>query len=417
MFEFLKSIFREKTDKIELKTEELDSWFKEKAKAYASGLNDYLKNRKMQIEEIRKELEEAAAELGDASIEDEEKIIPRVKNIVLSARQEYIRELNYLLKQLNINTADNSSAVRSCRMLQENIDIFTKKTTKSYYTSQHLFHKQTEKIAAALKELGKAVKELNEHINNSKTLKAEHIAELISKLNNDIKLLEEWKGSAAGLEEQRKNKEQQIKDTESEIEELKKTKQFVEYEESIKKLKTAKDEMKAKGNSIFELIAPLHTAMKKYERIAIDNASLLNSYIDDPVKALAGDSALMLLNILEKMKESIGKGAVELKDRKKEKMINMVDNISREKLEALKKEFKDAEERVEQIKHEIEDNNVINKQEELLKRKDREKSELYAADREIKEIYELIGKINIEKEKQEITKQIKELTDIEANII
>ncbi|MBW2991926.1 hypothetical protein KY345_01775 [Candidatus Woesearchaeota archaeon] len=416
MFEFLKKIFGKETEKASIKTNDLSRWFDEKTKDYSSEMDKYVKERVLRLDGIKEELEDGIKGLEEARIEDEEKIIPKVKSVVIAARRNYIKDLRYLIKDLEIDSSDRKAVVSSCKLAQERLDVFSQKTAKSYFTTQHLFHKPLEALAGHLKELSKLVKELNDSVKDSKIFKAERVKALISKLNNDIELLKGWKDSIRKNEEKRDELNEKIKNIDKEIEELKKTEDFIRYEEDIKKINRLKDELRVKSNEIFELIAPLQTAIKKYERIAMDNVDVLKNYISDVVKAFLEDRENILVDILNKIKEGIEKGRLELKDKKKDKTIKQIEHITKEKLEDVKKEYNSVEQKINEAKERIERNDVQQRQEELLKKKDKTKDEAEAAERDINEVKEMAEKIDIEKEKKEIVGKIKDLLDIEVGL-
>lgn len=414
MFEFIKKLFAKEVEKINVKTEELSNWFNEKTKDYSSELDNFVKEKTGHLGHLKKEVEEAVEGLMEAEIKDEEKIMPKVKNVVLAARNNYVRDLNHLINNLEIDISDKKNVVESCKMAQIKLDMFAQKTAKSYFTTQHLFHKPLEKLAGHLKELGKLVKELNDSVKGSKTSKAEAINGLISKLNKDIGLLKEWEKSVGDFGEKKKELTAKIEDIEKEIDGLKKTKEYAEYEDDIKKITSLKEKLKIRNNAIFELIAPLQAIIKKYERIAMDNEKLLKNYIDDVVKAFLQDNETILLDILQKMKDSIEKGSIELKDKKKEKALKQINTITKEKLEELKEDYMNAETKIKEVKERISNNDVQERQEELINKKNKVKDELDYNERDINEVKEMIEKIDLDKVKKDIVDKVKELLDLEV---
>jgi hypothetical protein len=416
MLEFFKNLFRKEAEKADVKLAELGSWIDGKKKQYDADINSYISSKIQNLEAIKKEILRGIAELEKAEYEDKEKVAPKIRNVVEGARVNYIRQLEHLVRAIKLDNEDKDSVLNSCKLAQQELDVFAQKSAKSYFTTQHLFHKQVEALAEHLKGLGKLVKEMNNSVITSKAFKIEGIKLLITKLQKDSELLKEWSQASKKLERQSSEKEEQIKDCEKEIDMLTKVKEYKEYLEDIEKMKDVRQELNSKSNAIFEILAPLQTALKKYERIAMDNISTIKKYIDKPVETFIEDKNLLLLEVLDKMKSSLEKESIDLKDKKKEKTIKQISQLTKDEAERLRDDYISAERQIEWLKDKIEKNDVQLRQEEMLKKKDKIKDELANAERQIKETESLINKIDIEKDKKEIINKIRETLNIEVNI-
>jgi len=414
MLKFLKNIFRKETEQLKLKTDELEKWFDEKTQSYSSELGDIVKDRIKQLETIKASLDEDMKTLSEEEIKEEEKILPKVKNVVLAARQNYIRELSYLLKDLNIGDSDKRTIINSCKIAQEKLDMFSQKTAKAYYTTQHLFHKPLESIAEHLKELSKTVTELNDSVRRSKTFKADDIRNYISKLKKDKEIINEWSQSLKELKKKKTESEEQCSNIDGQIQQLKHTEEYKKYEKDLEKLSELKEELTRKSNEIFGLIAPMQAAIKKYERIAMDNVDTLKRYLADVVAGFLQDEKNILLEILEKIKNTIDKGSIEVKDKKKDKILKQIEQITKEKLEEMRKEYNNIQQKIEDTKKEIENNQSQEKQEEMIKKKEDIKSQSETIQKDIDEVKEMISKIDIDKEKKDAISRIKSFLNIEV---
>lgn len=416
MLEFLKKLFSKEAEKVSVKLEDLDRWFDERTKHYDSELNNYTKQKILEIDSIKKEIETANEELMGAVPEEEEKIMPKVRNVVEGARKNYIRQITQLMKDILIQGKDTDTLISSCSAAQEKLNQFAKDSAKSYYTTQHLFHRQVRILAQHINRLDKIVRELNGSIKNSKTVKALEMKALISKLKKNISLLGEWKELIGKLEEQKDILMNQEKRVQQDIKESRQSEEYKEYEQNIKDIGAFRHGLKKKSDDVFELMAPLETALKKYERIALENQGIIKKYMENPVKALIEDKEKKLLDILGKLKNSIEKGSLDLKDKKKEKTIKIMNSITKEEIEAMQKNYTDIEKKIAEIKDSLGKNKAKSKEEGLLNEKQKTSDELQNTEREVRETKERIEKINIEKEKKEITSKIKELLNIEATL-
>jgi hypothetical protein len=414
MFEFFKKFFKKETEKVSIKFADLGSWLDDKTKSYNSEFLDYIKREKDNLKAIKNELSRAIGELKEAKIEDEDKIIPKIKSVVIAARNDYIRNMEHLIIELDPDDSSEDSALQSCRLMHDKLDAFAKRTTKEYFKTQHLFHKPLESIAKHLKELGKKVEGLKSYAQNSRIFRAREIKKLLDKINEDIHVLEGLTKSSEEFERQRDSKEKELETAKKNIAELEKSDGYFEYQKDIERLNKLKEGLKRKGDEIYGLLAPLQAGLKRYLRVALENLEILSRYIDDPVKALADDDGFTILIVLEKLKEILGKGDLEIKDDKRKKMTNIISSITRDKLEGLRNSYLEFERGAEEVKEIIERNEVQAQKEELLKKREKLAGELMSLETELKHIREKISKFDIDKEKKRLIEQLNKLFELEV---
>jgi uncharacterized protein YukE len=414
MFGFFKKFFKKEAETVTIKTAEAAGWLEAKKKEYSSELITYAKDKSGHLEAVKKELRNAVKELEEAEIEDEDKIQPKIKSVVTAARRDYARDIERLVSELSLDTNDEDYVLNSCRLMQEKLNLFSKKTAKEYFRTQHLFHKPLENIAEQLKELGKVIKELNEHAEKSKVFMAKEAMKSAAKLNDDIALLDRFKNSIEALEQQRKEKEDAVKRMQDETDRLISSQAYSEYKGDVEKLGNLKHESRLKSDEIYALLAQLQSALKRYLRVALENLELLSRYINDPVRALADDNELVIMSILSKVKDIVERGDLELKDDKKKKMINVITSISADKLNKLRSGYIETETAIEGLRKKIESNTAQAEHEDMLKKKGKIEDELKAVEREIDDTKNKINKIEIEKDRQQTEKKMRELTGIEV---
>lgn len=416
MLKFLNRFFKKETEKANVKIGELGSWLELRAKDYNSELADYIKNESRHLDSVKKGLADAAKELEEAEIEDADKILPKIKNVVVAARRDYLKDIEHLANGLFIDDSDEESISESCSKMQEQLDIFAKKTAREYFKTQHLFHKPLESIAEQLKELGKMIKELNKHVGSSKVFRVKETVKSAQKLEEDIALLDKFKDSMAMLEQQRKEKEDAIEKTQDDIDRLTGSQTYSEYKDDVEKLNKLKHELRIKSDEIYGLLAQLQSALKRYLRMALENLELLSRYINDPVRALADDSEFVIMDILAKVKANLDRGDLELRDEKKKKMDKIIASISIEKLNKLRSGYLSTEAAVEELRKKIESNTAQSEHEGLLKKKGRAEDELKSIEKEIDDVKSKTGKIDIDGDKQQIAKKIREVIEIEVTL-
>jgi len=333
MFNFLKKLFKAKEEDVEI--EKLEQWFKDKVEPIYSNLNEQLKEQISSIPYIIKAIKQDAAELENASIKDEEKVEPKVKQIVLGNRKNYIRILNQFADSIELPDAINAkTSLMLCSDINKDLDELSKNTQKTYYTVQHLFADNVEKIAKDIKDLAqisKAVKAIIEKNNVAKIeeIKAD-IQNLIKSINKKHRLEQEFIESKKRLEKSKKLRQE----AETKIINLRNSSEYAEFN----RLKEEHNEIKQKihnaKNNIIELFSSLTPALKKYQRIALENEELIGRYAENPT-ALLEDRNLDIIPILQKMKSSILADAIDLRDKKKERALEKIGQITIEQLKLI----------------------------------------------------------------------------------
>ncbi len=415
MFKFLKGLFKKELEKKEVSTESLIEWFNSKTTNILEEFNVFLKERLEQVKEHLTKIKEDSELLLNAEIKGEEKIDNKVKQVVLGNRNQYIRSLEGFIRAINIPEEINHKRVLEfCADFHSNLELFSKNTVKTYYTVQHLFANEVEAIAKDIKNLDNSVKNIKQEIDASK-------AKMILLMKKRIKEFKETISKKDILEKELEEKKKEFEktkelksDVEKEISRLEQSAGFLEFENKKNKLQETENNIKELKDKIIALFSPLETALKKFKRLAI-RETLVNAYIEDTVKALLWDKRLFIIEVLSKMKAAIISDSVILRDKKREKAIEHINEVTEQHLEQLRSSYNgmlnNREELMSQIKA---DKSMLMKKEldyklEHYTQKLR-RSEQDMADLERKE------KIDLEQLKSELEEQIKELVDVDITI-
>ncbi|HSU72476.1 MAG TPA: hypothetical protein VLJ21_01345 [Candidatus Binatia bacterium] len=90
---------------------------------------------------------------------------------------------------------------------------------------------------------------------------------------------------------------------------------------------------------ISEQFSALEPALKKYEHMTLHHQQLIRDYLANPVETLARDRDLVILHILRAMRKEVEADRIDLKDRRKEKVIAMMDALTPEALSGFLKQY------------------------------------------------------------------------------
>jgi len=410
MFNFLKKFFTKKEiETIKLELKELKSFFDEKHKGVEKELNS-------KIDEIRGKIAEEITKTRN-NLEVLKKAELRNENIPLKAKQfmegnreAYIRIVNNLVDSINIED-DFASILKFCDDFNERLAHFTKSTTKAYQVLQEFFANESREIALNIKGLDSSIKKLKQAIKDKNLDRIKYIQDEISSIDNKKIKKHETKKN---LEDQEKKKEHHLT-LKKELEEShKKTKSSKEHDELLtlnEMRKKALNELNELKSRVFHDFSVINSALKKYARITVKDPIMLKKYLETPVLTLINDAELKILEFLDGAKKSILNEEIELKDKKKSKTLDNIDKLNKEFLTAFKHNYKKIEQKIKSFEEKIQKNTSKETLEEIEKKVDEVNIILEKLERNISYLKEEIEKIDFEKIKRKLEKEIKEVFD------
>jgi DNA repair exonuclease SbcCD ATPase subunit len=415
MFNFFKKFF--KKEKLEIKLADLDKWFDESTKRNFEELTPNIKSSYSSFKEKIELLKEQIKALENAKIKDEEKIEPRVKQIVLGNRQNYIRQLNILINNLQIPEAVHKEALEFCSALDQKLTELANSTKKSFYTAQHLFHKEVEDIAKTIKDMDSIIKELRQTIEKSNTVNIDKTKEMMKELNNKIKAKKQLSEELETEEKNLNGTKEKKEETEKKIKELEKSKEFAELHNLKSELNSVNDSLRLKENELIQLFASMDRALKKFKRITLENEDLIEQYLISPAKALLKDPEFKIIDLIKKMKQPILENKIDLKDRKKEKLLKTIDTVTKEYLENFLSAYNEILENKKTVENKINLSTVMKQKSDLDYRLESYTTKLDRLNNLIEELKQKKSRIDIEKMKKDLVNSIDSITNIEVAIL
>jgi hypothetical protein len=417
MFNFLKKLFKSGPEQEDVSIEELEKWFKGKTEPIYSNLNGQLKEQINSIPGIIETIKQDITELEKADIKDEEKIEPKVKQVVLGNRKNYIRILTQFIDSIDIPEEINTKTGYDFNSeLNKRLDELGKNTQKTYYTVQHLFPKQVETIAKSIKELSKIVKAIKTVIEKNNVTKIEeskaNIQNLIKSINKKERLKKDLIEAKGHLIKSQKLKQE----AETKLTNLKNSEDY----ESFNKLKQEHDESDNKiqniRNKAVDLFSSLTPGLKKFQRIALENEYLIGRYIENAAKALLDDRNLEIIAVLQRMKSSILSNSIDLRDKKREKTLEKIDQITKEKLKEILSDYDRLKGREGVLDDKLKANKIMPLIEEAEYKLEHHTQMVEKIKKDILKSEEDIEKINIDEIEKEVKDKIKEAVNIEVKL-
>jgi len=390
MFDFLKKLFKgEEKEKIDFF--ELTKWLLPKLDM---GFQEDFQKIKELSSSLAKALESLEA-IDIKSMQVEEKL----KGFVLGNRKAYVLSLNTFRRLLEQPEKLDSNSIKNyCNELQEEMTLFSKKTTKNFYIMQNLIGKELEEIRKQLNELTKIIQEMSD-----KTKKLKLIEEILSRLKeiyNYIDEKETRESSLVNSEKERDSLLQKEKELKDKIESFKKGKVFLELTQLKQKRSELENELYILKNNFNTNFASISRPLRKLAKIYMDK--LLEKYLDLPFETLFKDENLEIVNLLESLKKEMD--AEKIIEKNQDKLLSSLNEMDKEYFENIKNNFKTKEQELIDCNKKIESNTFEKELLEFISDLKKIESKLAEANEKIEKFKEKAITQDIEKIEQDLKK-------------
>ena len=165
---WLNKLFGKKKEMHQIHIDNLPDWLAERTQETYSSFEKKSAEYLEQIKTAFKSLQEKIPELENAELKDADKIQIKVKSVVLGHRGNYVRMLNQLINSVEIpDNTKHSTILEFLEKTAKALDNFSKHSTKSYYASQHLFHKEIEEIGKCISNIDNILKTIRKSAEKS----------------------------------------------------------------------------------------------------------------------------------------------------------------------------------------------------------------------------------------------------------
>ena len=334
MFKFLKTLFK-KPEPQELELAELGKWFNSQFDEKVKWLGDSIKEFHSTIENSLSELKQKREQLLEAPLKDEDKIEPRIKQIVLGHRENYSRELKIFVDDIAMpDNVDLDAAIEFNELVKKQLDEFAQATAKSFSAASHLFFEQTDAIKELLKAMHEASAKFDKIVEKEGIAGMREIQKLIGGIGKEIdnkkKLEEELASKESRLEGAVKSKQSY----EANIAAIKESDGYKHYQSLLNDKAALNTQLRGKERDVRELFLELERPLRKFEHIALERMDVIARYLEDAFGALMADGELDVWDVLVDMNKKLDQ--LDLKEEQLEKVKDRLWRLTREKLEELR---------------------------------------------------------------------------------
>lgn len=416
MLDFIKNLFKkQEKEKETVKLGNLGGWFDSRVSNVHDSLNE---NINVMREKIKAEIEKTKSNLEvlkEAKLQNPN-IPMRAKQVMEGNRQSYIKIISNFLDNIKIET-DYEILLKFCNDFDISLISLGKSTTRSYHVLKEFFAHQATDIAIDIKNIEQMIKEIKSEIKNSKVTELENIKSKITSVKNKINQKGDFKEE---LESREAELSGLIKEKENLLKEIESVRNSEDYS-NFNSLKTEKEliseEINDNDDIIFQSFSLLNRALRKFSRIILEDEKLLNDYVENPVNTLLKDKELKIIKILGSLGKNLTEDKLGLDEKKKNKTLAEIKKLSKDFFVDFMNSHDKLIEHMRVIEEEIEHSEINNKYKALNERLNMANNNLENVGNNVENLKQSIGKIDIEKMKSNLEKEIKEMLKIEISVV
>jgi len=410
MLKKILSFFSQKEiEEMVVKVSEIEDTFQELyGKHIENNVVSSFDKLKKDIEEQCKVIDKKCKVLENAKLKNEN--IPlKEKQYMKGNRDSYIKHVGILLKQMS--TPDNHEDIgKTSKHFKELIEAFGSHTIRAKQILSHFFEHETEAIHKEVGRLNKQFDELTSLIENEGHQTYLKLKKDIEKFNNSKKGLASLKSEIKGHKELLKSTEKHVEDhikllgEKKGSDENKKNSELKKIEkESSERLGRIKTEVKT-------TFSKFERALKKYDRIAIDDSEWVSKYMFDAFIALSEDMENKGKDILNKLVDMIKKGSIDLKN--SEKIVSQIEGLlDKQYIQKTHESIKKLKEELEKVRKELEGMTVGKEINNIEEKIESEKKKINQYQARIKNMEEELSSFSEERHITNIQEKLNKVTN------
>ncbi|MEA3282847.1 MAG: hypothetical protein U9Q68_09915 [Euryarchaeota archaeon] len=329
---------------------DLPGWVSDRTRAELRGFFESATPIFAQIEETKEEL---IRDIESLKVAEPPELPSRVLRVGFAARDSLIKQINVMIDRISTPAMDYLTIMEFCRSVDTALDATIEKSTKSHGRAKYLFPKAVGAVFTDLRSIKISLAKLRDLLDRegSKIKCFDSITETIQQIddiNRDI---------VAGNSNIKKNssKTDEIKreviDYTAKLEQLSQSTEWGSFVELEDRLKERELETNKIESTVIELFVPLNKALNRMKKqsesgrymLSKKQKKLLDVCLENPISADVAD----VNNFLVEMLQIVESGTLGLKDKKRYKIIDQIDQIldsfatKKELYDALKSETRE----------------------------------------------------------------------------
>jgi len=326
MWSKIKKLFKTEPEiqKESIRFSDLSRWFDIKKKEKLQEKQKALQDSQSKIKAAIKQLKEDIENLQKAKLLNEQ-IPERAKHYADGNREALIKKTKQLIA--TVEFPEELIEFEEFELqFQKNLKYFIESTQRPVKILNEFYSKETGKIFATV---GTIQKEINK--NKPCILVLNQLNEIEQSLNSrtdNKEIKKEKESEKARKEEEYLALQGELSSLQNLCEELNESKKYKEYLDKKENLQLMNAKIKQVRQEFTHSFSVIETALKKYSHITFENTQIISKYLLDPIDTFVTDKNLRILKIIEGTKKAIENNSIELKDKKKQKIQQELENMT-----------------------------------------------------------------------------------------
>ncbi len=419
MLSILKKIFfgnsKEENEQVEtIHLNELEDWFKKKSDSIISDLNVKIDEIKASIRQEITRTKDNLAVLATAKLRNPN-ISVKERQLMEGNRKAYILGVNRFLREIVLDV-DYNKMMEFCNNFSLRIERFGKGTVRPYAILQDFFANESRNIALNIKGIESLIKKLQTTLEEARLSEIDEIMASIRDLCYKVERKEKDKAALGEKMILLSKLEKTKSKIESEIGNLRKSEEYKKLNQLRLEEERVLSKIKENEIRLVNAFSIINKPLRKMERVVLENAEILAGYIENPVRALEKDDGLKIIEILKKLENNINNYTLDLKDKKREKVLIALSNMGVDFFKSFRNNMLGLKKELERLKREIENNNTFKEEQRLNYELESVKDNLEKTMNLVEDKKKAIEKLDINKIKNELEEKISSFFDTKISI-
>ena len=417
MLQFLKKIIKKEEQQATIAFHELENWLSSKEAYY----KDLVKKDIADIlEALQKESERILAklkELEEAALRND-KMPQRALAVMQGNREAFIRALSRFFSNIDLKHEDVfESSKKSIKMQKEMTDLASS-TARSHAILSQLFANHIADITESMRLVDLHLKKITSTVETSTLQKILHLKQELQDIQKKIQAKarheQAIKDHSVAAEETSKKKEK----VHTDLVDKEQSSEFGRYQELLDEAQQAEVAMLEVENTLFHDFSDLERVLRKFSKITIMHEALIEQYLQNAIHALMADEKLDIIALIEGMKKAVMDNTIELEERKREKILAKVNQLTQDYFMNMKEKYSKLKMSLDSVNTKIEENIVQKEVNSLKDEEERLEMELGKYKAAMQDFERELQKIDVDALKKNIEEKInKELAQNKEKII
>lgn len=338
-FDLIKKMFKKEQEVVELRNEELDEWFYQKADSAEQDMNSSVREYRQKFEDEVASTKENIKELRHAKLRNPN-IPQREYDFMEGNRIAYMKKVVDLIK--NIEFPSKAEHIPEFhKNFQEKLEEFTKQSYRPFTILNEFFADEISRIVENIKRFDQLDKELSERYESGKIPSMIRINKEIKDYSRSKEVISNLSQEIEDKKKQLENIARQIEDADKELAMLVQSEDHRKFKDTQSNIHQTSEDIKHFNQRFLSPFQAIQHPLKKYSKIAVKQTEWIDAYLEDAIGALRSDDQLVILEIMQSLLEN--SKPLSLNDKKMRRLKKNIKKLDKDFIESFKSDMQKLE--------------------------------------------------------------------------